>query len=262
MRLLILALALATTGVQAQIIAYSDRFGYTGSVTRYATLTDAQSTTNPLATFALGENRDFRVQLVNGFAPFLDDQYHIGTNWTPPGSPSNVATGFVQVPLQYGTNSVQAFWDSTLTQFNFDARGALDDPDARLWDGTAIAANQAGRFLDYHLWFVASGLDPAFWLAGFGTYASVGDPTAVTGGFAGLFENTSAGASGFYTFNFQLNLESWAFDTFGNPVDSEYYVPGFFAAPTAVPEPATYGVLGTLALSALVLRRRFGLKRG
>ncbi|MFT3828664.1 MAG: hypothetical protein QM691_03060 [Opitutaceae bacterium] len=261
MRLLLVALALAATAAQAQIIAYTDRFGYTGSVTRYATLADAQSASNALATFTLGENRDLRVQLFNGFSPFVEDQYHIGTNWTPPGSPSNNAVGFVQVPLQYGTNSVHAFWDSTLTQFSFAASGALTDPNARLWAGTADAASQTGRFLDYHLWFVASGLDPAFWLAGFGTYASTGDPTAVTGGFSGLFENTSDDASGFYTFDFQLNLDNWAFANFG-PYDPEYYIPSFFAAPTAVPEASTYGILGALVLAALGLARRLSPKRG
>ncbi|HLP00643.1 MAG TPA: PEP-CTERM sorting domain-containing protein [Opitutaceae bacterium] len=261
MRLLLVALALAATAAQAQIIAYTDRFGYTGSVTRYATLADAQSASNALATFTLGESRDFRVQLFNGFSPFVEDQYHIGTNWMPPGSPSNTAAGFVQVPLQYGANSVHAFWDATLTQFSFDAHGALDAPNARLWDGTPAAANQSGRFLDYHLWFVASGLDPAFWLAGFETYASVGDPAAVTGGFSGLFENTSASASGFYTFDFQLNLDNWAFANFG-PYESEYYIPSFFAAPNAVPEPSTYGLLGAIALTALVLGRRLSPKRG
>lgn len=265
MRHLLLPLAVAALAVasHAQILTVTDRFGYTGSVTRYDTLADAQAGTNALGTFSLGaENRDFRVALINGFGPILADQYHLGTNWTAPGSPSNVATGFVQIPLQYGAPTLNAFWDISRTQFTLDVQGSLNAANCRLWDGSALSANQNGDFLDYRLSLVATGLDTATWDATYNTYWSLGEPTAVTGSLRGLFQNTTADGLGFYTFDFDLNLDSWAYEQFGANSDSQYYTPSIFAAPHAVPEPSTYGLIGAGALLALVSLRRLRRTRG
>lgn len=255
----VLAASLLTVAAHAQIATLTDRFGYSGSVTKYASLADAQLGTNAVDTFTLDANRDFRLDLINGFTPFLLDQYHIGTNWTAPGSPSNTGVGFVQIPLQYGAPSIKAYWDSTLTTYTLQLAGALDAPNCRLWDGTAITANQAGAFLDYQLSVVASGLNTAAWDPTFGTYWSMGEPGSVEGKISGLFHNTSAGGAGYYTFDFDLNMESWAYDNFAG---TSSYTPSMFAAPNAVPEPATYGLIAVAALAGLVVRRRFHSQRG
>lgn len=259
--IIVLAAALLATAAQAQILSYTDRFGYTGTVTRYESLADAQNATGPSTVYTLAENRDLRLQLINGFTPVLADQYHFGTHWSVPGSPSNVNTGFVQVPLQYGAPTLRAFWDASLTQYSFTATGSLADPAARLWSGTATGG-QAGAFLDYRLSFVASGLEAATWDSSYGTYWTVSDPTAVTGRFSGLYQNTSADAAGFYTFDFELNLESWVYSQFGDSPTQGYYQTSLFAAPTAVPEPSTYGISGALALLALAYWRRARQHRG
>ena len=126
-------------------------------------------------------------------------------------------------------------------------------------DGTAAAGNQSGAFLDYRLSLVAEGLAPATWDPIWGTYWSSSEPLALSGSLSGLFENTSEGGAGFYTFDFTLTLDNWAYDTFA---DTEYYRTSLFAAPNAVPEPATYGIGAIALLAGLVIRRRLHLKRG
>ncbi len=251
-----LAVALLATAASAQVVSFTDRFAYSGTVTRYGSLADAENATGPSTVYSLGStNRDLRIALLNGFAPLLGDQFHFGTNWSPPGSPSNANTGFVQIPLHYGAPTLRAYWDFSLTEFTFEARGALAAPDTRLWSGTE-SGGQSGSFLDYRLAFTASGLDTATWDPLFGTYWSQSEPTSVAGHLRGLFHNTSADAAGYYTFDFELNLDSWAYATYGASPTHGYYQPSLFAAPVAVPEPATYGLSSVSVLLGLVWWRR------
>ncbi len=265
MRHLLVFLAATTLlgALRAQVLVNTDRLAYTGTVTRYDSQADAQSGVNAVATFSLGtENRDLRLQLYHGFAPALADQYYFGTNWTPPGSPSNTASGYIQVPLQFGAPNIRAFWDQSLTRFTFSAQDGGPATHSRLWDGTTTAANQGGAFIDYQLSLIASGLTPALWDSAYGTYWSQSEPSAVEGHFAGLFHNTTVGGAGYYTFDFVLNLDSWAYSAFGMTEDRDHYIPTLLAAPTAVPEPATYGVLGVLALLGLLCWRDLAHPRG
>lgn len=256
-----LALALLATAASAQVVSLTDRFAYTGTVTRYESLADAENATGPSAVHSLGPtNRDLRIALINGFAPLLGDQFHFGTNWSPPGSPSNSNTGFVQIPLHYGAPTLRAYWDLSLTAFTFEARGALSAPDTRLWSGTE-SGGQTGAFLDYRLGFTAAGLDTAIWDPLNGTYWSLSEPTSVTGHLRGLFHNTSADAAGYYTFDFEITLDSWAYAAYGASPAQGYYQPSLFAAPAAVPEPTTYGLSGAGVLIGLALWGRVRRRR-
>lgn len=285
MRSPLLTLALLGTAVvaHAQIAAVSNRFAYTGSVTRYETLADAQAGLNATGTSSLGDaNRDLRVYLTEGFGLFgLPDATEIATAWhysnvsgsAGDGNPSNVLPGFVQIPNHPATSSASAYWDSSLTTFTLGIHGNNTAPGGspRLWNGTD-SAGQFGEFLQYDLTLVASGLAPAFWVPGANTYASVSEPTAITGRLNGLFHNISVevGANAFYTFDFELGLDSWVYanrdglNLLDDPRyrNDSFYNTSVFAAPTAVPEPATYGLLGAGMLVALALVRRFRLNRG
>lgn len=279
-------IVLAATGlaalVHAQIVADSDRLGYTGTVTRYVSLADAQAGTNALGTFSLdGVSRDLGLFYTRNAAAYYEDFAQVGTAWTftttgpglGVGNPSNVNRGFVQIPAVPGTApAITAAWDASRTSFNFAAHGTgvFLPSYSRLWNGTDESF-QLGTFLDYRLSLVASGLEQATWVDALGAYASFSDPTAVTGRLSGIFLNSSIGtqANGYYAFDFTLNLDSWLYAnrdnlaTLPNP-EAPYnlYQPSYFAAANAVPEPSTYGLLGAGALLALALWRRSRHSRG
>lgn len=274
--LLILALVATTAAAHAQIVAVSNRLGYTGSIARYDTLADAQAGTNSTASASLGgSSRDLGLYITRGLSGFsIADTTQIGTSWafttTGPlpgfGNPNNVDRGFVQLPAAAGSlPNLDAHWDSSLTTFTLEAQGtnAYAANLTRLWN-TNESHGQVGTFLSYDFSLVASGLTQAAWQPVVGAFISQSEPTAVSGHFGGLFLNSSTldlAANGFYRFDFDLNLDSWAYTNRNSLVGSTYST-SVFAAPTSVPEPATYGLFGVGALLALIAYRRFRSIRG
>ncbi len=267
-----LLLGLAATA-HAQIVVDSVRFGYTGSVTRFATFADARAGTNALATSAVPQ-RDLRITILAD-APWLyagtSNINYVGTLWnfvsTADGrTPSNTNLGFVQLgDLDASTiTALSASWNAGLDTFSLHLAGAnatRADDYARLWNAggqSGPAAITAGTFISYELNLVAGGLNAA-WDAAHGSYDSFQqDPATLSGDFTGLFQNTSADDGYFYTFDLALNLTSWAFDHRGDLTsESQPYSAGTFATPTVIPEPSTIGaLLGAAALGLAVCHRR------
>jgi hypothetical protein len=280
MRIVVLSAFVALCGAvaTAQTVVDSMRLGYTGTVTRYDTLADAQSGTGAVASASLGsESRDLLLSFsqVSGA-----NALQIGTNWAltttglgyGAGNPNNTNAGFVQLvdgSLGSVLPATAAAWDDSLTTFTFQLLGAnalstdgIGGYNTRLWNTTS-ATGQGGTFLNYDLSLAATVGTAAVWDATSGMFLSYTDPLSVKGYFRGVFQNTStvSAYNGYYTFDFTLNLDSWAaqhsteFDS--TTLTSNTYTPTTFGA--AIPEPATYAVclgLGTLLLTALVRRRK------
>ena len=269
----------------------SERLAYTGSLTKYATLADAQAGTNVVAgptsipNRGTGDafdtpNRDLGLFFASNAPSYSNDQaialtaWYFTTNPNPTGSgvingwgnPNNSNTGFMQM-FDADASSVATqsaafsnFNGTEYTDFTFNssitnALGA--DEFSRLWPAPTIggAANiSGGDFLSLDINIVFSGLN--------GTEVAPGiieanvDPTSVSGTITGIFQNTSTAdpsQNGFYTIDYTVNLDSWVF---GNQASlapgSIGYEPSFFVT---VPTPASAALLGMAGLAAARRRR-------
>jgi hypothetical protein len=141
-----LVLFAGTVAAEAASINFED-FNYSGSVTRYDSLADAQANTNGtpynIETAVNGPNstlanaRDAQI-----YADTVTNAFYFGTAWyfTPPGvsnpsvggygNPNNSNNGFVQIADDDGSSitSLLMGWDSTLTQFSVSAEGQNAGP--------------------------------------------------------------------------------------------------------------------------------------
>src|SRR5690606_4868607 len=113
-------------------------------------------------------------------------------------------------------------------------------------------ATSGGIFHSYELDVLFSGLDGQ--AVSPGIYRSDLDPTSVTGSFNAIFENTSAGHTGFYTVDFTFGMDSWAVaqNTLGNLNGG--VSGGVFVG--AVPGPSTIAMLGLAGVVGLAMVRR------
>jgi hypothetical protein len=255
-------------------IADSQRFVYSGSITGYNSLADAQNGSNAQATFTLGaSSRDLALYQTQQFPGDFNSNL-ILTNWSSQivagplgtGNPSNVARGFVQLyDLDASTiGSANGYWsNAALNQFTLQVSGAnaLYGPDSsRLWhDPQNIGqGDDGGNFLTYSLDLTA-GFNSSAVLDSNGLYMLTAEPTSVTGTFQGIFQNTeSADPYQFYTFDFTIGLDgNWTWDNRGSLIDP--YNDSRFGSATVVPEPLTLLLTG-IGLAGLGLRRKFGCR--
>jgi hypothetical protein len=154
--------------------AASDRFGYSGTVTKYNSLTDLQN--NVGGTTSNFPARDLGLYFVNGntgFAgafPPIEAEFLSAWYLNNGNTPSNSNVGFIQLADVDGstlTSQSESWLNADKTAFSFSATGTNSVAGgcnttadcSRLWDGTNLAGN--GSFASYSLGFTATGLDPA-----------------------------------------------------------------------------------------------------
>ena len=264
------ALALAMAVPTSASVVNFDVFSYTGTVSTFNSLVDAQTETGATSTNSITtRTAGGRSTLPNArdgsvFANTDTGGFIFSTAWyfTPPsevgkangfGNLNNNNTGFVQLFDTDGSsvNNLSVARSNDLTQLSLSADGANADSSegARLWPAPTVggSGNSAGKFIDYALDMTVTFGSPAT------SNTQIGEiPANVAGSFTGIFENTSAdtSANGFYSADFMFQSGSSAQD--GNYV-AQFRDGDDFASTSAatfitpVPLPAT----GWLLLAGL-----------
>lgn len=270
--------------------AVSDKQSYDMTITRYATLSDAQNQTNAtsgphvLVDPQTNDRRDNYVYITQNHPDFGSNDALFGTAWyyttvdntnglpkddpggdrlySGWGNPNNTNTGFFQL-YDEGSASVTLMdgsWTSLgagSSTFHVDARWENHEPFARLWPAPLIGgagALSSGKFIEANLDYTASGMT-AVWNGALGMYESFDHPVTVSGTMTGIFQNTNTSDpayNGFYVFTMNLNSDSWAYAQ-GDAALNGDFSDSYFAA---VPEPGTFAVLALAGLAALRRRKK------
>lgn len=269
-----------------------ENFTYSGTVTRYATLADAQNQVNPTAgpyaiqTAINGATQTFLnardgAIAVTSEAPagYGTTQTYVTTPWyftTSPangngwGNPNNTNDGFLQYYLT-SNPTVTGGWQPGYTQFRLTVNGGNGDDlnAARLWPApdSGAAAISGGTFVDFNLDVTATFASPATLNGTTGWYETAAMPSAVTGTLGGIFQNDQTNTpsyNGYYRFSYTVTGPgSWAVSNGATWSDgtNSYPPASLWAAPELVapaPPPAPGGPVavpgpGKLALLGLGL---------
>lgn len=261
---------------QVQTVFKTDRLGYTTTATRYNSLADLQTKTNPIDFVTIGD-RDIRIwsnidtvndrifnQIYGSFFYSTDPSGNPGAGNTT----GNTGPGFMQIfdddfsTVDTWRMAFDNFDGTYWTEANLKITGS-DDDQAPTPSPARFSIynndNDIGIFHSYNLDVTVTGLEgleaaPDLILA-------TNHPTGVTGTLKAVFQltenNTSPADQGFYDIEMTFNMNNWAWD---NREDLTYpesgFAGSFFLAPP-VPEPATIGLLSVLGMAGLlVLRRR------
>lgn len=277
-------LAVGSLSFAGEWFAGVDEIGYTGSITRHATLADANANVNVIGGPHAIPQRDGYVSAANATTnpAFFPTSFLVGTAWyytiedntngkpkdDPDGdryysgwaNPNNTNVGFVQMFDDDAStvSSMLGQWTdltySTYTLFGTGTNSGVAES-ARLWDApgpNGFPQNTAGIFRSWTLNMTFTGLSGT---PSGGLIVHTGTIGGVTGSFTGVFENTSTtnvGANGFYRFTLNYNMTSWV-KAQGNAALNGDLLESVIGA-EAVPEPASMTALGLAALA--LLRRR------
>jgi hypothetical protein len=263
--MLLVFLGLMSAAALAGVIS-TDRFGYTGTTTRYATLADAQSGLNSLGTTSIG-NRDMSLFIVNNQPTYYGDATIIMGSWwyTTDSSGSagygntrgNTGVGFLQLyedPATTQSSMEMGFGNfngTYYTTFSVALSGSNSNNAYERFSPFTSNVDDHGVYLSYMLNLTASGLEGQ--MGAGGLIEANNQPTGVTGSFTGLFQNTSSDPNkqGFYTFDMTLDMTNWAFDNAGNLTGEYKFADSYFSA-QAVPEPSLMLLLG-IGLGAVAI---------
>lgn len=258
-----------------------DNFTYSGTVTRYATLADAQNQTNAtggpytIQTVSNGPRntrpnaRDGSIQVTSAApAAYGSDLTLVSTAWyftTFPangdgwGNPNNTNDGFIQYYLT-SSPTVTGGWQPGYTNFQLTVTGGNGDDSnaARLWPAPDSGASSlsSGTFVDFNLHVSATFASPATLNASTNWYETSAMPTSMSGTLTGIFLNDSTTASynGYYRFNLTvIGPGSWAADSSAtwNNGGTRQGPDSLWAAPAA-PAPAAVAPVPALDNLALV----------
>jgi hypothetical protein len=206
--------------------ASSERIGYTGTISVYNTLKDAQEGRNPRYANIPVPQRDLTIYTVLNRPSFYSDFNAILTVWYANNekNPNNTNEGFVQMYDSNANNwkNHTGFWQKDLDTFVLQVKGenasypigeAAGDF-ARLWNagvpGTGSEGTK-GTFLVYEYRLVATGLAAADEDKD-GFYENTKNATSYSGYFKGIFRNESERypqSNGYYVFNLTFNNVSW-----------------------------------------------------
>ena len=286
----IAALATLATAAQAQTggLISTDRFGYSGTVQRFATMADAQAGTNAIDTINVG-NRDLSLFTAQNDTSASDQNVMLGSWWyTTDQGPAdqgfgagqgragfgntrgNTGVGFMQLFDQTGVTDTNVsmefsnFNGSEYTDFTFELVGENANRADQFSRFSAIDnVNDGGIWHDYAVSLTATGLEGVEIAPGI--IESINQPTGVSGSITGLFEitenDTSPANQGFYVIDLDLSMINWAYENRADLTPEisldggDSFFDGSFADSTfrTVPTPGAAAVLG---LGGLIAARR------
>ncbi|AWL11169.1 hypothetical protein HMF8227_00673 [Saliniradius amylolyticus] len=269
--------ATAQAGFMSSGWIESARFGYEGTVTRYAdadltTIVDEISISKRDLYLSASNNaqiNDIDHAVAMGswwFSTAVDDQGNPrGAGWG--NTHGNTGAGFMQYynyndPLStengYTSQSQYQFsnFDGThWTQFDYlldVSNAAYADTYSRL--SAPGNVDDSGLFHSLNVMLTATGLqgsEQGGWIV------ANGDPASVTGSLSGVFENTTDTNAGFYAFDFALNMDNWAYNNrdllVGDEPYSQYSESRFAVS---VPGPQSVLLLGLGLVGLILVRQR------
>lgn len=214
-----------------KFLASSERFGYTGTVSVYATYPQAMAQQNPIRSGIAFSQRDGSLYVARAMGGEYGEFNAILTNWfSSPnrdgqGNPNNTNASFFQMYDADASNwqNQKGTWSKDKKSFTVEGTGkrasypSVEDPGdfARLWNAGAPAGSgeaTKGTFYSYEYKLTATGLDGRYDPAS-KLIKNTKNASGYSGYFRGIFRNESTRhpeSNGFYRVELTFNNSSWA----------------------------------------------------